>query len=90
MTFTPDQLKTLQAYEHYFHTALHSGYASYPGQFGVKTIYEIFASVAKQPLPELSASCSSCIFRLLRDVGTLYFEDMEEMSKKKRRRRNEI
>lgn len=80
MTFTAEQLKALEPYEQHFNTAIRSRYARYPGQNGVQTIHQIYSSVVKNT-PRLNASCSSCIFRLLTEVGTLYFKDKEEMDK---------
>lgn len=80
MTFTTDQLKALEPYEKHFETAIRSKYARYPGVNGVRIIHGIYAA-AVRTAPALHASCSSCIFRLLTDVGTLYFKDKEELEK---------
>lgn len=79
MTFTVEQLKALEPYEQHFTTAIRSKYARYPGINGVRIIHGIYATAVKTA-PALHASCSSCIFRLLTDVGTLYFKDKEEMA----------
>ena len=79
MTFTTEQLKALEPYEQHFTTAIRSKYARYPGVNGVRIIHGIYATAVKTA-PALHASCSSCIFRLLTDVGTLYFKDKEEMA----------
>ena len=79
MTFTVEQLKALEPYEQHFTTAIRSKYARYPGVNGVRIIHGIYATAVKTA-PALHASCSSCIFRLLTDVGTLYFKDKEEMA----------
>jgi hypothetical protein len=80
MTFTTDQIKALEPYEKYFETALRSRYARYPGVNGVHIIHGIYAAAVKG-VTRLNSSCSSCIFRLLTDVGTLYFKDKEELDK---------
>ena len=80
MTFTAEQLKALEPYEQHFTTAIRSKYARYPGVNGVRIIHGIYATAVKTA-PALHASCSSCIFRLLTDVGTLYFKDKEELEK---------
>jgi hypothetical protein len=80
MTFTAEQLKALEPYEQHFNTAIRSRYARYPGQNGVRIIHQIYSSVVKNA-PRLNASCSSCIFRLLTEVGAIYFKDKEEMQK---------
>lgn len=80
MVFTNEQLKALEPYEQHFTTAIRSKYARYPGVNGVRIIHGIYATAVKTA-PALNASCSSCIFRLLTDVGTLYFKDKEELEK---------
>lgn len=82
MVFTNEQLKALEPYEQHFTTAIRSKYARYPGVNGVRIIHGIYATAVKTA-PALHASCSSCIFRLLTDVGTLYFKDKEELEKNK-------
>ena len=81
MTFTAEQLKALEPFEQHFTTAIRSKYARYPGVNGVRIIHGIYATAVKTA-PALHASCSSCIFRLLTDVGTLYFKDKEELEKR--------
>jgi hypothetical protein len=80
MTFTAEQLKALEPYEQHFNTAIRSRYARYPGQNGVRFIHQIYSSVVKNAT-RLNASCSSCIFRLLTEAGTLYFKDKEELER---------
>ena len=82
MTFTTDQLKALEPYEQHFETAIRSKYARYPGVNGVRIIYGIYAQAVKG-VRSVNTSCSSCVFRLLVDVGTLYFKDKEELEKQK-------
>ena len=79
MILTAEQLKMLEPYEEHFKTAIKSRYAKYPGINGVKTIYEIYSSVAK--VPKICFSCSNDVFRLLTEVGAIYFKDKEEMQK---------
>lgn len=80
MILTAEQIRELSQYESHFKTAIESRYAKYPGANGVKVIHSIYTSVAKN-VPPLNASCSSCIFRLLTEVGAIYFKDKEEMQK---------
>ena len=80
MILNAEQIQALSQYESHFRTAIESRYAKYPGANGVKTIHTIYSSVAKN-VPPLNASCSSCIFRLLTEVGAIYFKDKEEMQK---------
>lgn len=80
MTFTIEQLKALEPYEKHFTTAVRSRYARYPGVNGVRIIHGIYAAAVKG-VRSVNTSCSSCIFRLLTEVGTLYFQDKEELEK---------
>lgn len=80
MIFNAEQLKALEPYEKHFTTAIRSKYARYPGVNGVKIIHDIYTQVVKG-VPTINTSCSSCIFRLLTEVGTLYFKDKEELEK---------
>lgn len=80
MTFTTEQLKALEPYEKHFETAIRSRYARYPGVNGVRIIHGIYVQAVKG-VRSINTSCSSCIFRLLTEVGTLYFQDKEELEK---------
>lgn len=83
MTFTENQIKALKEYEKHFETAIRSRYARYPGANGVKIIHSIFSEATKSNA-KLNPSCSSCIFRLLVDCGTIYFKDKQEMEQMKK------
>jgi hypothetical protein len=80
MILTAEQIKELSQYESHFKTAIESRYAKYPGAIGITTIHSVYSQVAKN-VPPLNTSCSSCIFRLLTEVGAIYFKDKEEMQK---------
>jgi hypothetical protein len=86
MILTAEQIRELSQYESHFKTAIESRYAKYPGANGVKVIHSIYTQVAKN-VPPLNASCSSCIFRLLTEVGAIYFKDKEEMLKAEKPKR---
>ena len=77
MQLTKKQLKTLEQWDQHFTTAIHSKYASYPGASAVHTIHKIYCE-ATNTRRQLNASCSSCIFRLLVDMGNIYFKDKQE------------
>ena len=78
MKLTKEQIKILEPFEQHFTTAIRSKYARYPGASAVHTIHQIY-SEATNTRVQLNASCSSCIFRLLVDCGTLYFKDKQEL-----------
>ena len=80
MTLTAEQIKALEPYEQYFITAIKSKYARYPGAHGVHLIHHIYTEATKKGI-RLNSSCSSCIFRLLVECGTIYFKDKEELEK---------
>lgn len=82
MILTEEQLKTLEPYEQHFTTAIRSRYARYPGGHGVQVIHQIYSEATKTAT-KLNASCSSCIFRLLVDCGTIYFKDKQELEQMK-------
>lgn len=75
---TKEQLKTLEPYEQHFTTAIRSRYARYPGSHALQEIHQVYSEVSKNSLP-LNTSCSSCVFRLLVDCGTIYFKDKQEL-----------
>ena len=73
-------MRSLKKYEKHFKTAIGSRYAVYPGSQGVTLIHETYCSATGRR-ERLNASCSTCIFRLLVDCGTMYFKDKEELEK---------
>lgn len=80
MKLTKEQLKILEQYEQHFTTAIRSRYARYPGAAAIHTIHKIYCEATGVKIP-LHASCSTCVFRLLVDCGSLYFKDKEELEK---------
>lgn len=66
------QLNRLRPYVSYFRIAIRSGYCSYPGPKAVDTMREIWLELTGSNYP-MNPSCSTCIFNLIRDMGTLYF-----------------
>ena len=82
MTFTEEQLKSLEPYEQHFTTAIRSRYARYPGSNGVQLIHRIYSEATKTAI-KLNASCSTCIFRLLVECGEIYFKDKQELEQTK-------
>ena len=86
MRLTSEQLKSLEPYEKHFKTAIVSRYAKYPGATGIKLIHEVYSSIEKTA-PALNTSCSICIFRLLVDMGTIYFADKEEAEQQQKPKR---
>lgn len=83
MNMTKEQLKELKEYEQHFITAMRSDYARYPGQHAVKRIHEIYCE-ATGKVSVLNASCSSCVLRLLKECGKIYFDTLEQQKKRKK------
>lgn len=90
---TAEQVKALEPYEGFFNTAIRSRYARYPGEVGIKKIYQIYSEVTKTN-HRLNAGCSNCIFRLLVDCGTIYFQSKAaleaEKPKTRKRKKDEV
>ena len=66
------QLNRLKPYVEYFRIAIRSGYCSYPGPKAVNTMRDIWVELTGNTYP-MNPSCSTCIFNLIRDMGTMYF-----------------
>lgn len=77
MKLTEEQYLSLIRYEEFFRTAIKSKYSRFPGSSALHLIHEIYVNVTgiKQ---RLNASCSTCILRLLTDMGNIYFKEKEE------------
>lgn len=77
MRLTDEQFQTLSKYEEQFRTAVKSRWARFPGTFAMHEIYDIKVQVTKIAT-RLNTSCSSCVLRLLTEMGQIYFADKEE------------
>lgn len=86
MTFTKEQLAALAPYEEHFRTALRSKWARNPGREGLQVIHATLAAATGDRRGS-AYNCASCILRLLHDVGTLYYADLEELSAKEAQRK---
>ena len=78
MRLTQEQFKTLSHYETQLRTAVKARWARFPGTPAMRTIHKIHNEVFKK-MTVLNTSCSSCILRLLTEIGVIYFEDKAEM-----------
>lgn len=65
------QLRKLETYERFFDTAIRSGYSSYPGQEAIDRMLEVWKELTGKDYA-FRAGCSTCIFNLVHDMGTLY------------------
>ena len=76
MQLTDEQFATLAPYEAHFTTALRSSYPRSPGRLALKTIHAVLREV-EPTTPALNTTCGTCILRVLKKAGTLYFEKKE-------------
>lgn len=75
-----EQLAVLEKYERFFNQAVGARYCSYPGQAGVTEMLSIWNEVTKENRT-IRQGCSTCIFHLVVDLGTLYLAQKAEMQK---------
>lgn len=71
------QFDRLAAYEKYMKTAIDSSYPRSPGPRGLREIHAVLREVDSQT-PTLNTTCGTCILRLLKKAGRLYFDRKEE------------
>lgn len=67
------QFERLAAYEKYMKTAIESSYPRSPGPRGLREIHAVLREVNPQT-PTLNTTCGTCILRLLKKAGRLYFD----------------
>lgn len=67
------QFERLAAYEKYMKTAIDSSYPRSPGPRGLREIHAVLREVDPQT-PTLNTTCGTCILRLLKKAGRLYFD----------------
>lgn len=83
--FTDEQLAALKPYEQLLKRAAIDGANFYPGMAAIEAVHGIWKQVCK-----VSArppyTCGECQFRLFRDCGTCYFDDLRAIAKKNHRK----
>lgn len=77
MKLTDEQFQTLSQYETQFRTAVKARWARFPGTAALHVIHGIQYEVTKRKTA-LNTSCSTCILRLLTEMGHIYFADKAE------------
>ena len=82
MRLTDEQFQTLSKYEEQFRTAVKSRWARFPGTSAMHVIHNIKTQVTGHA-SRLNTSCSSCILRLLTEMGNIYFADKAEREQKR-------
>jgi len=81
---TAEQMKALAPYERHFRQAIEASWCSYPGQDGIRIMLDAWASITGRRYG-YKPCCSNCLLNLVRDMGTIYFEQkrvLEEEAKK--------
>ena len=81
MKFKIEQFNTLSQWEDHFRTAINAQWARNPGTSALLTIHGIYCQVTGDQR-RFNDNCSHCILSLLKDCGTIYFQDKEEMKAK--------
>ena len=69
---TKEQIERLAKYEEYFGCAVRSGYCSHPGEHAMEEMRAVWAELTGKTYP-YNASCSTCMFNVVKDMGLLYF-----------------
>lgn len=67
------QFERLAAYEKYMKTAIDSNYPRSPGPRALREIHAVLREVDPQT-PTLNTTCGTCILRVLKKAGRLYFD----------------
>lgn len=81
MKLTRDDIKVLSQWESAFNKIVTThALRVCPSRADLQTIHAIWARVAKDN-SRFNDSCSNCIYRLLHDIGVLYFKEKEEYLK---------
>ena len=83
MRLTDEQFQTLSKYEDQFRTAVKSRWARFPGTSAIHVIHNIKNQVTGHA-SALNTSCSTCVLRLLTEMGNIYFADKAEREEQKR------
>lgn len=74
MKLTDEQFELLKKYEAQFRTAVNAKWANNPGTAALNQIHNVMVQLTGRNV-RLNTSCSTCVLRLLTDMGTIYFAD---------------
>ena len=83
MRLTDEQFQTLSKCEEQFRTAVKSRWARFPGTSAMHVIHNIKTQVTGHA-SRLNTSCSTCVLRLLTEMGNIYFADKAEREELRR------
>lgn len=81
MRLTDEQFQTLSKYETQFRTAVVSKWARIPNNAALHEIHNTLCEISGKRTT-INTSCSSCILRLLTEMGNIYFADKAERDKR--------
>lgn len=77
MKLTDEQFQVLSKYETQFRTAVKSRWARFPGTAALHEIHGIQRHVTGRAT-SLNTTCSTCVLRLLTEMGNIYFAEKAE------------
>lgn len=77
MRMTDEQFQILSNYEIQFRTAVKAKWARFPGTVALHQIHKIQREVTGRAT-SLNTSCSTCVLRLLTEMGNIYFAEKAE------------
>lgn len=75
---TKEQIETLSAWEENFETAIRAKWALNPGTTALTTMVNIWNEATGNER-KLNPSCGNCIFRLLEEMGQMYFDSKKAL-----------
>lgn len=81
LKFTDEEFDYLKTQEERFYTAVMADWARNPGSLILKSIHNIYSHAVGRTEP-LRENCAHCILRLLKEVGTLYYQDKAERERR--------
>lgn len=76
MHYSDENFELLKEYEPYFQTAVRSDWARGISLTMLTSLRRIFEETTGKPYP-MRGSCGTCQLHLLKDAGTLWFQDKE-------------
>ena len=81
LKFTDDEFKYLQDWEYRFFQAVKADYVSVPHPQAIREIHRIWCKISGRA-ETLRESCYHCVFRLMKDMGKVYFDDKAERERR--------
>lgn len=82
MRLTEEQFQALAKNEPHFNTALKADWSRYPGDANLREMDSINRQLNPKAQP-LRYGCTTCMLRLIKELGTIYFADKAERENEK-------